>query len=102
SEFDSDFGAGKFFSASFAGINNIPTTMFLCKAPKGLLNFSTNPSYTHTVNGKTEITTKYPKTYITTVGVYDEDRKLLGVAKVSSPVLNEEDASILFKLKLVY
>lgn len=91
-------------TASFSGTNKIPTNMYLCKVQRGLLNFSNNPSYTTYVSqsNREEIGTKQPKTFITSIGLYDEDYKLIAVAKISNPVLNEEDTALLFKLKLAF
>jgi hypothetical protein len=92
-------------TASFSGTNKIPTNLYLCKVPRGTLNFSNNDSYTHLLSGTTngyEITTKNPKTLITGIALYDEEHKLVGVAKVSSPILNEEDTGLLFRLKLSF
>lgn len=90
-------------TASFSGTMKMPMNMYLCRVPRGSLNFSQNPSYTSLVTGsnRNEISTSRPKTFITGVGLYDEDYKLLGVAKISSPILNEEDTGLLFRLKLV-
>ncbi len=89
-------------TAQFSGTNKIPANVYLCRAPKSSLNFSNNPSFTTylTSSNSYEITTKQPKTFITGVALYDENYKLVGVAKVSSPILNDEANSILFKLKL--
>lgn len=88
----------------FSGTNKIPMTMYICTAPKGMLNFSNNSSFTVTNTGsnKEEITTKEPQTFITTIGLYDEDYELLGIAKVAKPILNKEETSIQFRLKLNY
>jgi hypothetical protein len=89
-------------TASFSGTNKIPVNMYICRAPSGELNYSNNPSYTTYVSGsdRNEITTKQPKTFVTGVGLYDKDYKLIGVAKLANPLLNEEDTSLLIKLKL--
>lgn len=89
---------------SFSGTNIIPCTMYNCNAPKALLNFSSNPSFFvfNTSSNNHEITTKHPETFITSIGLYDENYELLGVAKVSKPIMNKEDVSILFRLKLNY
>lgn len=92
-------------TASFSGTNQIPTNLYLCRVPRGTLNFSNNDSYTQLVSGsstKEEITTKNPKTLITGIALYDEEHNLVGVAKVSSPILNEEDTGLLFRLKLSF
>lgn len=91
-------------SPAFSGTHRVPTNLYLCRVPRGELNFSKNPSYTSLVTGSNtqEITTKQPKTLITGVALYDEDYKLVGVAKLSSPILNEEETGLLFRLKLVF
>ena len=92
------------FTASFSGSHNIPMNLYLCRVPRGLLNYSSNPSYTTflTSSNSNEITTSKPKTFITSVGLYDEDHKLVGVAKVSSPILNEEETGLLFRCKIAF
>lgn len=86
----------------FSGTNKIPTNMYLCSVEKGLGNFSLNPSYVSFVSSsnENEITTTNPKTFITGIGLYDENYDLVGVAKLATPILNEEKNSITFKLKL--
>lgn len=88
----------------FSGTNTIPMTMYICNAPKGMLNFSNNSSFTiyNTSSNKYEITTSKPQTYITTIGLYDEDYRLLGLAKISKPILNKEETGVQFRLKLNY
>ena len=41
-------------------------------------------------------------TYITTVGLYDIDKNLIGIAKVAKPVKKLEERELTFKLKLDY
>lgn len=91
-------------SIDFSGTSTIPMTMYICTAPRGESNFSNNESFTlfSSASNKNEITTKDNETYITTVGLYDEDYNLLGVAKTSKPILNKEGTSIQFRLKLNY
>lgn len=91
-------------TASFSGTHRVPTNLYLCRAPRGLLNFSQNSSYTTfvTASNSNEISTKQPKTMISGVGLYDEEYKLVGIAKLSSPILNEEDTSLLFRLRLSF
>lgn len=92
-------------TASFSGTNPTPVNVYLCRAPRGTLNFSNNPSYLTLKSGSQDlytITTKNPKVFITGIGLYDEHHKLVGIAKVSSPILKEEDVGILFRLKLSF
>ena len=39
-------------------------------------------------------------TYITKVGIYDDKKKLIGIATVSKPVKKTEERDLTFKLKL--
>lgn len=100
----SHFSPGDFLmaTASFSGSHPIPMNMYICSVPPGELNFSRNPSYTleNTSSNKNEITTKNPKTFITSIGLYDEEYKLVGIAKVSTPILNQEENGVTFRLKL--
>ena len=41
-----------------------------------------------------------PKTYITTVGLYNENNELVAVAKLSVPILKSFDTETLIKVKL--
>jgi len=40
------------------------------------------------------------QTFVTKIGLYDEDRNLIGVAKVANPVLKKEQEDFTFKLKM--
>ena len=42
------------------------------------------------------------QTFISKIGIYDEHRNLVGVAKVATPVKKAEDRDLTFKLKLDY
>ena len=116
------------FGLSFAGTHRIPTVTLLAHANRGELNYSNNPTYIeHTTNtasyhpttgsyfyGEQELTIKNvhsssysdptgslkKTTYITKVGIYDDKKKLIGIASVAKPVKKTEDRDLTFKLKL--
>lgn len=85
---------------SFQATNNVPMNVYLCNSPKSKLNFSVNPSFTVLSGTKNEITTENPVTFTTAIGLYDENFELVGVAKVASPIKNEEKDSVQYRLKL--
>lgn len=87
-------------TCNFSATNNIPMNVYLCKMPKSMLNFSNNPSYTVLSGTKNEITSTYPKVFVTGIGLYDEDFELVGVAKVANPIQVEEKEGPEFRLKL--
>jgi len=117
------------FDMSFQGTNYIPVLTMLAHAPKGQLNYSSNPTYIDynsritTVGIKTNstqfrenpripikntVSSSYvdptgsfeKQTFISRVGIYDKDKNLIGVAKVANPVKKTEDREFTFKLKL--
>ena len=95
-------------------------------APKGAINHSNNPTYakygqvTNASTGSTfyseprgieiknivsaSYTDEEPnfakETYISKVGIYDENKNLIGVAKLATPVKKTEQRDLTFKLKL--
>jgi|19_taG_2_1085344.scaffolds.fasta_scaffold00728_4 hypothetical protein len=114
------------FGLSFKGTTNVQTITMLAHADKGKLNHSNNPTY-KTANQttlpetgstayveKSNLTIKnivsssyadptgsFQKiTYISSVGIYDEDKNLLGIAKMATPVKKSENREFTFKLKL--
>jgi hypothetical protein len=66
-------------------------------------NYSTNPS---NITGSGELThdvmINSPQAYITTVGLYNDDNELLGVAKLSRPLLKDFTKEALVRIKLDY
>jgi len=64
-------------------------------------NYSTNPSYI-TGSGDLRIADMVdaPQTYITTVGMYNDNNELLAVAKLSRPLLKDFTKEALIRIKL--
>ena len=40
------------------------------------------------------------QTYISKIGIYDENKNLIGIAKLATPIKKTEDRNLTFKLKL--
>ena len=64
-------------------------------------NYSTNPSYI-TGSGDLRIPdmVNAPQTYVTTVGMYNDNNELLAVAKLSRPLLKDFTKEALIRIKL--
>jgi len=105
-----------------------PTLTMFAYAPKNQLNWSNNPTYldantkanyinntssyyyeeSSKVGIKNVVSSSFstysasfkPTTYIRTIGVYDEDKNLIAVAKVANPVKKTVEQDYTFKLKL--
>tara|TARA_R100000008_G_scaffold76795_2_gene56846 strand:+ start:2414 stop:3472 length:1059 start_codon:yes stop_codon:yes gene_type:complete len=106
--------AGKFlsmFTESGSGEGNkfqarreerLSSTHYFCRAGNKEFNFSNNPTFFTASDGTFTQATffKDPKTYITTVGLYNDSNELLAVAKLSKPVLKSYSREALIKVKL--
>ena len=116
------------YSLSFEGTQEIPTLTMFAHANRGELNHSNNPTYleweqsasiSYPLSGTylfqehelairnmvsssfIEPTGSFEKvTYISKVAIYDEDRNLIGIANLATPVKKTEDREFTFKLKL--
>ena len=66
-------------------------------------NYSTNPSIiTGSGELRYDVLVNSPQTYITTVGLYNDNNDLLGVAKLSKPLLKDFTKEALVRIKLDY
>lgn len=81
---------------------NVSTSHYFVRATNREFNFSNNPTFTTGSDGSfTESTfERDPKTFITTVGLYNDNNELLAVAKTSQPIAKSFDKEVLIKVKL--
>ncbi len=125
-----DLAPSSSWDIDFLGTNYIPTMTMLAHAKQGDLNYSNNPTFIdfedrndgveeaplspnkfvedrelHIAN----ITqSPYPNTsgsfekttYISKIGIYDEDKNLIGIAKLATPVKKTESRQYTFKMKV--
>jgi hypothetical protein len=90
---------------NFKGINNIPIKIFNCRCPAGDCNASTNPTFyqqpdTGDYKNQKEIIMDKKDTYITTIGLYNDQFELVAMAKLSMPIKKELATNINFRLKI--
>ena len=117
------------FQMSFYGASYTPVLTMFARAPKLSLNHSNNVTFINQddigrftkpssgsfyyvepedvkikniVSGShTDHTASFKKqTYISKIGLYDEERNLIAIAKMATPVKKTEDRDLTFKLKL--
>lgn len=113
------------YTMDFLGDESVPTITLLAHAEKGEFNHSSNPTYyeygqetsisstgiSYSEPSKTIKNTTYSPypdptgsfqktTYISKVGIYDEDKNLIGIATVAKPVKKTENQQYTFKLKV--
>ena len=80
----------------------VTSTHYFVRVKNADYNFSNNPSYVTGSVGELSQTTfvNDPKTYITTVGLYNDNQELLAVAKLSQPLLKTFSREALIRVKL--
>lgn len=90
---------------NFNNQTNLQSSVYFCRAFNSEFNYSSNPTFTDSTglivvtSGSNILTTR---TYITTVGLYDENDNLLAVGKVNKPVLKSPETEAVFRLRLDY
>jgi hypothetical protein len=89
---------------TFQNLTNINSTLFFCRLAADEFNYSSNPTYTDSSNrivvideGQEE--TQRSFTFVSSIGLYDALDNLLGVAKLSRPVLKNDERDITFKVR---
>jgi len=91
-------------ASSFSARNTqtISSTYYFVRVKNSEYNFSNNPSFTTGSVGDLRFSemVKNPRTYLTTVGLYNDDNELLAVAKISQPLLKTFHAEANIKIKL--
>ena len=80
----------------------ISSTSYFIRANNKNFNFSSNPTYATQSDGSFTQATFYkdPKTFITQVGLYNDDNELLAIAKLSKPILKSYSREAIIKVKL--
>ena len=121
-----DSFANNAFGISFQGQTDVQVYTMFAQAPRGKVNYSTNPTFLEF--GQTEVTENSAVVYaenpnqtikntvsssfsdysasfkkqvfISRVGIYDDSKNLIGIATLADPVLKEEAQDYTFKIKL--
>lgn len=115
------------FSLKFQGTTYIQNITMFADAPLGELNFSPNPTYisyqakatsasstpvgyfqNNELSLKNTVSSSFfdfnakqkRQTFISKIGIYDENRNLIAIANLSKPIKKLEDRDFTFKLKL--
>jgi hypothetical protein len=95
------------WNVNFRGTHTIPVKIFRCRAPAGELNCSTNPTF-YTIDNNLSSSLRNEKkiimpnntTYITKVGFYDSEFRLVGVTTLAHPIRKDEHQDILIRVRL--
>ena len=81
---------------------NVSTSHYFVRATNREFNFSNNPTFVTGSDGTFAESSfeRDPKTFITTVGLYNDANELLAVAKTSQPIAKSYDKEVLIAVKL--
>ena len=116
------------FEIAFSGTTHVPTLTMLAHAPIGRLNHSNNPTYAsygqdlltvpvtsrrhykenenrtikNTISSsfKNATASFQPQTFISKIGIYDDEQNLIAITKMATPVKKTQDAEYTFKMKM--
>tara|TARA_R110000744_G_scaffold8858_2_gene28893 strand:- start:3138 stop:4244 length:1107 start_codon:yes stop_codon:yes gene_type:complete len=79
----------------------ITSQYYFVRAKNFEFNYTTNPTFQDD-KGNVQFTSMInnPRTYITTVGMYNDNNDLLAVAKMSQPIAKDPTKEALFRIKL--
>lgn len=105
-----DQNSKKLYDAIVSGSNfklssqeTISSNFVFARARNSEFNYSTNPSIlTGSGELRHDVLIDSPETYITSVGLYNDNQDLLAVAKLSRPLLKNSTKEALIRIKLDY
>ena len=99
------FGSGSETFLTFQNNTFINSTLYFCRATADEFNFSTNPTYKDS-DGRIVVIDSNQEglqksfTFVTTVGLYNANEDLLAVAKLSRPVMKNDEKDLTFRVRL--
>tara|TARA_Y100000593_G_scaffold94392_1_gene193247 strand:+ start:2298 stop:3353 length:1056 start_codon:yes stop_codon:yes gene_type:complete len=88
---------------TFNNTTELNSTIYFCRAHHNEFNYSTNPTYLS--NSKIRVKTNAsdnPVSYITTIGMYNDNNELMAVAKLSEPLKKTPDVEFTLRVRLDY
>ena len=82
----------------------VNSTHYFVRITNKQFNFSNNPTFVTGSNGSFVHSSmlRNPSVYVTSIGMYDDQNRLLAIAKLSQPLLKTFNREVLVKVKLDY
>jgi hypothetical protein len=92
---------------TFQNVTNINSSIFFARMTADEFNYSSNPTFTDSdsrivVIDEGQEDTQRTFAFVTSIGMYDAFDNLLACAKVSRPVLKDDERDLTFKVRLDY
>jgi len=93
----------RIYNVQFNNTVELNSTVYFCRVNHNEYNYSSNPTYLSgsKLRVKTK-TTDLPVSYITTVGLYNDNNELMAVSKLSEPLKKTPDNEFTIRVRLDY
>ena len=93
----------RMYNLQFNNTVELNSSVYFCRINHNEFNYSTNPTYLS--GSKIRVKTQasdLPVSYITTVGLYNDNNELLATAKLSEPLKKSSDTEFTLRVRLDY
>lgn len=93
----------RMYNLQFNNTVELNSSVYFCRINHNEYNYSTNPTYLS--GSKIRVKTQasdLPVSYITTVGLYNDNNELLATAKLSEPLKKTSDTEFTIRVRLDY
>ena len=88
---------------SFNNSTEINSTIYFCRMPVNMFNYSSNPTYTNASKIVVKnVASDLPVSYVTTIGLYNASNELLATAKLSEPLRKDPTNELTLRVRLDY
>jgi hypothetical protein len=93
----------RFYNLQFNNTVELNSSVYFCRVNHSEFNYSSNPTYLSgsKIRVKSK-TTDVPVSYITTIGLYNDNNELLAVSKLSEPLKKTPDNEFTIRVRLDY
>ena len=94
----------RIYNLTFNNTTILNSTVYTCRINSREFNYSSNPTFLSgsKIIVKGDDPNNVPRTFITTVGLYNAANQLMAVAKLSEPLENSPEQDIIVKVRLDY
>lgn len=93
----------RIYNIQFNNTTELNSTVYFCRVNHNEFNYSSNPTYLDSskIRVKTQATDE-PVSYITTIGLYNDNNELLATAKLSEPLKKSASNEFTIRARLDY
>lgn len=101
------FGSGSLTAMAFQNQTKIQSNIYFCRAEASEFNFSGNPTFTdsdtgiiNTLEDTSAASTETSFTFITGVGLFNDQNELMAVAKLNRPIEKNDETELTLRIRL--